>query len=248
MKKMDILDYINNLRTNRGTLSDKEIDGVHKLFRSGYCYIFAETLKHLYPGGQIMLCFPKSHVVYQYKERLYDIEGEIDPSKVDYIFIPFTADIFGKTLYDKVRKSFQHVTDEYPIKMEEMIQIYVNYLYDSDKFAEIADEIYKSQYTKSGFMPLVNCIEKRFDEIIQKDISEYKELYPSILINPIQDMIIYSYCCSLYARFKEKLKETHMLYYCIARWSHKGTWEKILTCMGIVLDSYIDKYKKELKI
>ena len=233
MKKMDILDYINNLRTNRGTLSDKEIDGVHKLFRSGYCYIFAETLKRLYPGGQIMLCFPKSHIVYQYKKRLYDIEGEIDPSKVDYVFIPFTVDIFGKTLYDKVKKSFQHVTDEYPIKMEELIQIYVNYLYDSVKFVEIADEIYKMQYTKSGFMPLVNCIEKHFDELIQKDISEFKELYP--LINPIQDMIIYNYCCSLYARFKEKLKKIEI-------------HGKILTCMGIVLDSYIQKYKKELKI
>lgn len=241
MKKMDILDYIDNLRTNRGTLSDKEMDGVHKLFRSGYCYIFAETLKRLYPGGQIMLCFPKSHVVYQYKKRLYDIEGEMDPSKVDYIFIPFTADIFGKTLYDKVKKSFQHVTDEYPTKMEEMIKIYVNYLYDSDKFVEIADEVYKMQYAKSGFMSLVNCIEKCFDDLIQKDISEYKELYPSLLINPIQDMIIYNYCCSLYARFKEKLKEMEIHY-------NRATWEKILTCMGIVLNSYIDKYKNELKI
>ena len=246
MKKMDILDYINNLRTNRGTLSDKEIDGVHKLFRSGYCYIFAETLKRLYPGGQIMLCFPKSHIVYQYKKRLYDIEGEIDPSKVDYVFIPFTVDIFGKSLYDKVKKSFQHVTDEYPIKVEEMIQIYVNYLYDSDKFAEIADEIYKSQYTKSGFIQLMNCIEKRFDELIQKDVSEFKDLYPLISINPIQDMIIYNFCCSLYARFKEKLKEienNHPLYY-----HNRVLWEKILTCICIVLDSYIDKYKKELKI
>ena len=243
MKKMNILDYINDLRTNRRTLNDNEMDGVHKLFRSGYCYIFAEILQRLYPGGQIMLCFPKSHVVYQYKNQLYDIEGEMDPSKVDYVFIPFTVDIFGKTLYNKVKKSFQHVvTDEYPIKMEEMIQIYVNYLYDSDRFVEIANEIYKMQYTKSGFMPLVNCIEKCFDELMQKDISEYKELYPSLLINPIQDMIIYNYCCSLYARFKEKLKEIDYYY------NNRATWKKILTCIGIVLDSYIQKYKKELKI
>lgn len=247
MKKMDILDYINNLRTNRGTLSDKEIDGVHKLFRSGYCYIFAETLKRLYPGGQIMLCFPKSHVVYQYKKRLYDIEGEIDPSKVDYVFIPFTADIFGKTLYDKLRKSFQHVTDEYPVKMEELIQIYVNYLYDEEKFVEIIDEIYKRQYTKSGFISLIRCTEKCFDERTQHDISEYKDLYPTILINPIQDMILYNFYHSLLIRFNEKMADIKE--YALWESSVNVAWtDKITVYIGVILNSYVQKYRQELKI
>lgn len=215
-KKIDILDYINNLITNRGTLTKKEEEGVRKTFRSGYCYMFANLLKTAYPGGQIMLAFPHSHVVYQFRGKVYDIEGEIDMSKVDHILIPVTKGIFGLDLYDKFRYGFMHVEDpEEPISISEMMTIYINYSYDFKACVGLTEDVYDdilkacnwdgyrkdytvhAKYRCFDLLETMNIVEKHMNDVIKGHIDFLKRIG---IINEIEEFVIYE----LYRAFRDQ--------------------------------------------
>lgn len=46
-------------------------------FTKGYCYYFAIIMQTRFPGGKIMYDSDYAHFVYQYKNKLYDITGNV---------------------------------------------------------------------------------------------------------------------------------------------------------------------------
>ena len=218
-KKIDILDYINNLRTNRGALTKKEEEGVRKTFRSGYCYMFANLLKTAYPGGQIMLAFPHSHVVYQFRGKVYDIEGEIDMSKVDHILIPVTKGIFGLDLYNKFRYGFMHVEEpEGPISISEMITIYINWYYDNEACIGLVEDVFNDVlkvcdwggYRRGctlnakcrcpGLLETMDIVEKHMNGVIKYHMDFLKSI--GSIVNEVEEFVIYE----LYRAFRDQWK------------------------------------------
>lgn len=50
---------------------------------NGSCYKFAKLLEKMYPNGQIVLEL-HDHALYLYKDKLWDINGEHNPSDIDW--------------------------------------------------------------------------------------------------------------------------------------------------------------------
>ncbi len=265
-EKIDILDYINNLRTNRGTLSKKEEEGVRKTFRSGYCYMFANLLKTAYPGGQIMLAFPHSHVVYQFRGNVYDIEGEIDMSKVDHILIPVTKGIFGLDLYNKFRYGFMHVEDpEEPISISEMMTIYINYFYDVDACVGLINDLYRriltlcdhdgyrkevgikggniipdpnGFYMHPGLMETMDRVSECMDEVIKGHMNFLKSFS---IVNEVEEFVIYE----LYRAYRDRW-EFMMNHYILA--DDRSDKRRVVRDIYIYLVKKADKSLKQVQM
>ena len=252
-KKIDILDYINNLRTNRGTLTKKEEEGVRKTFRSGYCYMFANLLKTAYPGGQIMLAFPHSHVVYQFRGNVYDIEGEVDMSKVDHILIPVTKGIFGLDLYDKFRYGFMHVEDpEEPISISEMMTIYINWFYDIDACVGLIEDAYNDilkvcnwgGYRRGhtvhakcrcpGLLETMDIVEKHMNGVIKGHMNFLKSIS---IVNEIEEFVTYE----LYHAYRDRW-EFMMNHYVMA--DDRDLRRHVVRDIYIYLEKKTDEWNK----
>lgn len=73
--KDEIINFIADIRYHCGI---KGQETIRRLFRSGYCYYFANMLKNAFAGGSIK-CIPDAgHIVFEYNDVLYDIEGVYD--------------------------------------------------------------------------------------------------------------------------------------------------------------------------
>lgn len=95
----DILRFIADILYHCGT-GNVETKSIQMLFRSGYCYYFAVMLQDAFPGGTICWAAPFGHIVYQYDDIAYDIEG-VYSGEAD-CFIP--VDRLGNALDD-----FRHI-------------------------------------------------------------------------------------------------------------------------------------------
>lgn len=146
IEKISIERFIKEMTSCRNQFDENEQDTVKHLFTNGYCYHFALLLKAAFPGGQIMLCWPRPHVVYQYDKKCYDAHGEYDIVNSETTLIPFTKDIM-KDIYVDLRRSFLHNRDckypdeirlcgckvepavtDYRISIRQMIDIYINFI------------------------------------------------------------------------------------------------------------------------
>lgn len=67
-----------------------------KMFTEGWCYYFARILEDAYPGGTLCLLKGHGHIVYLYKNKYYDITGEITTPRAKFIPIIY----FGKLIGD----------------------------------------------------------------------------------------------------------------------------------------------------
>lgn len=111
-----IIEFIYNF------LSHSDSDSTHYLFRSGYCYYFAQILKNAFNDGDVCLAYPFGHFVYVVNDVPYDIEGVYSGESNE--FIP--EEYLGEMIYDFKRvpgKSF-NATEE------QIKEIYNKYLRD----------------------------------------------------------------------------------------------------------------------
>lgn len=78
----DIIGFIANMHfhqePNGDIFANDSENTIQLLFSAGYCYHFAIILNHLFPGGTICLAAPFGHIVYVYKEFVFDINGVSD--------------------------------------------------------------------------------------------------------------------------------------------------------------------------
>lgn len=114
----DILQFIAEIQYHSGT-EEKETESIRMLFRAGYCYYFAMMLQDAFPGGTICWVAPFGHIVYQYHNIEYDIEGVYD-GEADS-FIPIS--MLGKTIDD-----YRHIPGrEYNATEQELANIQLRY-------------------------------------------------------------------------------------------------------------------------
>lgn len=66
-----------------------------KLFTEGFCYYFALMLKGAYPGGHVCLVKGHGHIVYLYRGKFYDINGERTNHREKYIPIEYFGELMG---------------------------------------------------------------------------------------------------------------------------------------------------------
>lgn len=93
--------FIDDFRMREANYGDYEEaeETVRHLFRAGYCYYFAKMLEIAYPGGEVCVCYPYSHMVYHYNGKYYDIEGEYDKDWEDCEYL-IPERFLGDTLKD----------------------------------------------------------------------------------------------------------------------------------------------------
>lgn len=66
-----------------------------KMFTEGWCYYFARILEDAYPGGTLCLLKGRGHIVYLYKNKYYDITGEITTPRAKFIPIIYFGELIG---------------------------------------------------------------------------------------------------------------------------------------------------------
>lgn len=111
--------FIDDFITSQNTYIEHGEEALRHTFRAGYCYYFAKMLEVAYPGGEVCNCFPYGHMVYSYKGKYYDIEGEYKQD-CDYL-IP------ERFLGDAV-KDFMHNGSDNGTTKEELTGILQSYL------------------------------------------------------------------------------------------------------------------------
>lgn len=117
---MLISQFIHNFNTYQGIGEGYEV--LREQFMNGWCYYFAKILESAFPGGEICLCYPYSHIVYLYNGMAYDFEGESDTeaefliplSKFPLIENDFKRNNEGKSAYNTKAKVKKLGEDAYP--------------------------------------------------------------------------------------------------------------------------------------
>lgn len=96
MKVLKYIDYLNNLFEENSKLDP------HIYYNRGGCYEFAHLLKLKFPQGKIAVTEELMHVVFFYKNKYYDVDGEF----FDTEDIIATEDELPPTVW-KIIKSYE---------------------------------------------------------------------------------------------------------------------------------------------
>lgn len=111
MERMSVEDFIRQFRTKFGRYDLSQTDTVRNLFKDGFCYYFAKILSEAYPGGKIYCPWPLGHLVYSYRGKYYDIEGEFLINEHEFeCFIPFEMPFFVIDEYlEFIKSEYMHI-------------------------------------------------------------------------------------------------------------------------------------------
>lgn len=78
---LTILQFIKTIRGTNPAMGDQSeaetVDLITEIFTQGNCGNFAVILASAYPGSTIHEVINGGHVVVRYKQRLYDIRGDV---------------------------------------------------------------------------------------------------------------------------------------------------------------------------
>lgn len=103
--------------------TEETCEDIRFLFRSGYCYYFANILKIAFNRGEVVWCAPYGHIAWQDEDKqVYDIEG-IAVTEAEY-FIPISY-------LENAIKDFKHIRNEvFNASKEDIQKIIDKYLVD----------------------------------------------------------------------------------------------------------------------
>lgn len=114
----NLLRFIAEIITHNGCANEKTED-IHSLFAAGYCYYFALMLQDAFPGGTICWAAPFGHIVYQYENINYDVDGVYSGEATS--FIPISR--LGSAIDD-----FRHIPGKtYNATEQELAQIQLDW-------------------------------------------------------------------------------------------------------------------------
>lgn len=146
-------------------------------FVNGYCYHFANMLKHIFNKGKVIYLFPYEHFVWYYKGRYYDCSGERDNiDKNDTIYFKcedkeLPRDLLEKMYFHRKRvdvkkiykykaKLMDYVFDQIENSEEitvELIENTIDFMCDSEENLKDIMRT-KSKWYKNFIGNMVECI------------------------------------------------------------------------------------------
>ncbi len=81
-----IYDSKKNCVTHITNRCQKQGDLAIHYYQKGFCPIYAQILKRLFPEG--VICHSISHMIFYYQDHYYDASGEIEINPLDFIVTP----------------------------------------------------------------------------------------------------------------------------------------------------------------
>lgn len=122
----EVLDFINNFKNHSNVPYY-----IERLFRSGYCYYFAEILKSAFNRGELCWCAPLGHIIWMDIDRIpYDIEGINQSDCLAYIPIKYMGDAIN---------DFKRTDKCFNASKNDIIQIIQKYYKDNNKIFNESD-------------------------------------------------------------------------------------------------------------
>lgn len=119
----EVLTFIDNFIMMASTQNIDE-QSFMSVFRSGYCYYFANMLKEAFGRGEVYITAPLGHIVWRdIDNRYYDIEGE-------YFFKDHDVEAMVPITYGKMAEDFKCIPGVHEDATKEEIEAAVKeYLY-----------------------------------------------------------------------------------------------------------------------
>ena len=122
----EVLDFINNFKNHSNVPYY-----IERLFRSGYCYYFAEILKSAFNRGELCWCAPLGHIIWMDIDGIpYDIEGINQSDCLAYIPIKYMGDAIN---------DFKRTDKCFNASKNDIIQIIQKYYKDNNKIFNESD-------------------------------------------------------------------------------------------------------------
>lgn len=122
----EVLDFINNFKNHSNVPYY-----IERLFRSGYCYYFAEILKSAFNRGELCWCAPLGHIIWMDIDGIpYDIEGINQSDCLAYIPIKYMGDAIN---------DFKRTDKCFNASKNDIIKIMQKYYKDNNKIFNESD-------------------------------------------------------------------------------------------------------------
>lgn len=122
----EVLDFINNFKNHSSVPYY-----IERLFRSGYCYYFAEILKSAFNRGELCWCAPLGHIIWMDIDGIpYDIEGINQSDCLAYIPIKYMGDAIN---------DFKRTDKCFNASKNDIIEIMQKYYKDNNKIFNESD-------------------------------------------------------------------------------------------------------------
>ena len=122
----EVLDFINNFKNHSNVPYY-----IERLFRSGYCYYFAEILKSAFNRGELCWCAPLGHIIWMDIDGIpYDIEGINQSDCLAYIPIKYMGDAIN---------DFKRTDKCFNASKNDIIEIMQKYYKDNNKIFNESD-------------------------------------------------------------------------------------------------------------
>lgn len=174
--KYSIDEFIQTFKTCNGLcdIISSDTDYVTQLFTNGFCYHFAYILKWMFPDGEIYLEFPRSHIIFRYKNKFYDIHGDCNAEK--YICDDGERHLFNHELNvaipleyipKHIVESFKHsMSSDYPVGITELIDMYVLHMIQihGPRIDSIQNTIHRCREHQRLAKLMANYIRYRFSD------------------------------------------------------------------------------------
>jgi hypothetical protein len=87
-----VMEFIALLKGHKNKNGQDAHEQIESMFLMGNCYMFARTLKFVFPRGKILYRAFPSHAVFKISGRIYDIRGDITRSYSEHYFRPITEE------------------------------------------------------------------------------------------------------------------------------------------------------------
>lgn len=209
--KYSIDEFIQRFKTCNGfvDVNSCDTDYITQLFTNGFCYHFAHILKWMFPDGEIYLEFPRSHIIFRYKNRFYDIHGDCnaenyicDDGERHLVNNDLNVAIPLEHIPKHIITSFKHsMSSDYPVGITELIDMYVLHMIriHGPRTTRIENAVHRCHEHRRLAKLMVEYIKNRFSDeaistvemLIKTDLETRisEKFEESIEINKFRDMV-----------------------------------------------------------
>lgn len=204
-------EFIKAFKTCNGLYDINSDDAAYvtQVFTNGFCYHFAYILKWMFPDGKMCLEFPRSHVIFRYKNKFYDIYGDChaeiyicDDGEQHLANNNLNIAIPLEYVPAHIVTSFKHsLSSDYPVGLTELIDMYVLHMIriHGPRTSKIQNAVHRCREHQRLAKLMVEYIKNRFSDeaistvemLIKTDLETRisEKFEESIEINKFHDMV-----------------------------------------------------------